>query len=128
MKSKADLVFALFAMLCILAGATIPLLALGLVQWAVAVFIGFLVSFAYIIFAYMTIRHAFHDSGRLFFRCFFAGMAIRFFFFLLSLFFIYQYTRLPIEGFVLSFMLFYIILQLFEAGMVLTEIKESKVK
>ncbi|RQW02567.1 hypothetical protein EH223_12090 [candidate division KSB1 bacterium] len=128
MKSERPTLYALFAILGLLLGGIILLVVLGLTQWAVTVIFGFFISFAYIIFSYMTMRHAFHKSSSIFYRALFGGMAIRFIFFLLSLFFVFRFTRLPIAGFVLSFILFYVIFQFFEARIVLNEIGKSKDK
>jgi len=126
MKSDRFLKYTLLGMFALLLGTTIPLLILGLANWAGTIVIGFFISFVYIVFAYITIRQAFGKSTQTFYKLLFGGMAFRFTFFLLCLFIIYKFTKLPILGFILAFMVFYVVFQIFEAKLVLREIKKQK--
>ncbi len=125
-KSDRSLRYTLLIMIALLLVATIPLVVMGLFDWAVTIAVGFCISFIYIVLAYFTIRQAFKKSTTAFYRFFFVGMALRFIFFLLCLFIIYKMTSLPIVGFVVAFMVFYVIFQIFEARLVLLEIKKQK--
>lgn len=126
MKGDRSLIFTLFIMIALLLGATIPLIVMGLWNWAVTIAVGFFISFVYIVLAYYTIRFAFGKSAKTFYRVMFGGMAFRFLFFLLCLFIVYKLTPLPITGFVVAFMVFYVIFQIFEARLVLREMKRQK--
>lgn len=126
MQSDRSLVYTLVIMIVLLLGATIPLILMGLMDWAVTIAVGFFISFIYIVLAYFTIRQAFGKSTKTFYKVVFGGMAFRFTFFLLCLFIIYKLTTLPIVGFVIAFMVFYVIFQIFEARLVLREMKQQK--
>lgn len=125
-KSDRSLVYTLLIMIALLLVATIPLIVMGLIDWAVTIAVGFFISFIYIVLAYVTIRQAFGKSTTTFYRFMFGGMAFRFLLFLLCLFIIYKMTSLPIIGFVAAFMVFYVIFQIFEARLVILEIKRQK--
>jgi hypothetical protein len=126
MPRDHSLLITLLIMVALLLGATIPLILLELNDWAITIAVGFFISFVYIVLAYFTIRQAFGKSTRDFYRIMFGGMAFRFLFFLLCLFIVYKMTSLPIIGFVLAFMVFYVIFQIFEARLVLREMKKQK--
>ena len=126
MKSSRALLYTLLSMFILVLAGTIPLLITGRPNWAITVVIGFLISFIYILFAYITIRHAFGKPATIFYRYMLGGMAFRFTFFLLSLLLLFKLTQLPIMGFVLSFVFFYIIFQIFEARLVMQEINNQK--
>jgi len=128
MKNDSKLCRTLLLLFIFLLVAVIPVLVLGYFDWAVTVVIGFVISFVYIILAYITIRYAFGKSAKIFYRYMIGGIAFRFTFFLLVLFIVYKKTQLPIVGFVLSFIVFYVIFQVFEAKMVINEIKNQKNK
>ena len=97
-------------------------------ELAKSILIGFLLSLVNIVIGYNSIRWSFNRGTKTFLTVVYSGMAIRFIGFILSLFFVYKYTNLPITGFVLSFMVFYILFQYQEVKLINSEMKDKKAK
>ena len=90
---------------------------------AYSVLLGYLLSLFNIVVSYFTIRRSFGRSTKRFFAALYAGMVVRFLVFLLALFLIYKLTPIPVIGFVIAFMIFYIILQYYEIKTVNRELE-----
>jgi hypothetical protein len=90
------------------------------------VVIGYLLSLTNIITAYISIRWAFGRKSRDFFAVVMGGMAFRLILFTATLFFILRFTSLPLLGFIISFMIFYVFLQFYEIRLVNQELTKTK--
>ena len=82
-------------------------------------------SFLIIVLSYFSLQRAFkRDSGR-FYRSIISGMAIRFVIFLLIVFNIHRSTNLSLTGFIISFVLFYVLFQWIEIRFIVSELKKK---
>jgi hypothetical protein len=88
--------------------------------------IGLLVSYTMVVFSYFNSRHAFVKSTPQFYRAIFGGMAIRFIFFIAVLFVIYKFTSLSLAAFILSFVVSYVVFQIFEIRFIVNQLKKQK--
>jgi hypothetical protein len=84
-------------------------------------------SLAIVLFSYGSIRYTFSKSAKVFYTAIFVGMVLRFFVFLVVLYIVYKFSNLPILGFVVTFMLFYIIFQIQEVKFVVKELNQKRV-
>ena len=105
----------------------IPAYSIFGMQAAKAAFLGFLLSLLNIIFSYASIRWAFGRGTKTFFAVVMGGMASRFIIFAVALFLILRYTKLPLLGFIISFIIFYIFLQYNEVRLINQELKKPKI-
>ncbi len=88
-----------------------------------AVSIGYALSLLNIIFGYTSTRWGFNRSTKTFLAVVLGGMAIRFIVFAVTLLIIYRYSNIPLLGFLISFILFYLFLQYFEIRFINQELK-----
>jgi len=96
--------------------------------YEVALAMGYFISLFNIISGYLLLRWAFNREARIFYSTLFGGMAFRFIVFIVVLFLIYKYfTTVPLLGFVGAFVLFYILMQIYEIKIINQELK-SKLK
>ena len=91
-----------------------------------ATFLGFVLSLVNAIFGYSSIRWGFGRSTKTFFLVVLGGMAMRFLVFGVALYLIWRFTHLPPLGFIISFILFYLLLQYYEVRLVTQELKNGK--
>lgn len=92
------------------------------------VFYGYLVSLSNILFSFFSIKWAFNKSTKTFFSVLLGGMGIRFVVVLLALFIAWKFTQIPLVGFIVSLVCFYLTLQFFEARFVQNELKSRKTR
>jgi len=90
-----------------------------------AISLGYVLSLLNIIFGYSSIRWGFKRSTKTFYAVVLGGMAIRFIVFAVALFLIYRYTKIPLLGFIVSFILFYLFLQYHEVRFINNELKQN---
>lgn len=88
--------------------------------------VGIFASYVMVVFNYFNSRHAFVKSTTKFYRAIFGGMAVRFLFFIAILFVIHKFTTLSLAGFILSFVMSYVIFQIFEIRFIVNQLKKQK--
>ena len=91
-----------------------------------SVTLGYGLALINIISGYLSIRLGFGKSVTLFLGVVMGGMAFRFILLGTSLYLLMQYTRVPLLGFLASFMIFYLFLQYHEIKFVNDELKAKK--
>jgi len=91
------------------------------------VFYGYLVSLANILFAFYSIKWAFDKPNKTFFNVVLGGMGIRFLFLIGALFFVWKFTQIHLLAFIISLVVFYLTLQMFEIRYIQKELKTRKV-
>lgn len=87
---------------------------------------GYLVSLVNILFAYYSIKWAFRKSNTTFFAVVLGGMGIRFLVLMFALFFVWRFAQIPLIGFAISLVGFYLTLQFFEIRLVQKELNGRK--
>lgn len=90
------------------------------------VFYGYLVSLVNILFAFFSIKWAFKKSTKTFFAVVLGGMGIRFIVIILALFFVWKVAQVPLLGFIISLVGFYLTLQFFEVRYIQKELDHRK--
>lgn len=103
-----------------------PLLHFGGTGYLMAALLSYVLSLFIVIISYGSIRRTFSKSPKVFYSTVFIGMAIRFFLFIAALYIVFKFTNLPILGFVITFMLFYIIFQILEVKLVVKELNQKR--
>ena len=103
-----------------------PLQHYGGLDYSKAALLSYVLSLFIVFFNYGSIRWAFSKSTKTFYSTIFIGMVIRFVVFILSLFFIYKFTDLPVIAFVITFMMFYIVFQIQELKLVVSELNQKR--
>ncbi|MFQ5825418.1 MAG: ATP synthase subunit I [bacterium] len=104
----------------------IPVNYFGNSRLAWGVFYGYLVSLGNILFSFFSIKWAFDKSTKTFFAVVLGGMTIRFVIVLLALYIALKFAQIPIIGFIVSLVCFYLTLQVFEVRFVQNELKNRK--
>jgi hypothetical protein len=104
----------------------IPVNYFGNSRLAWGVFYGYLVSLCNILFSFFSIKWAFNKSTTTFFAVVLGGMALRFVIVILALFIALKFAQIPIIGFIVSLVGFYLTLQVFEIRFVQNELKSRK--
>ncbi len=107
--------------------AILAVVKFGTPQLAWSVFYGYLVSLVNILFAFYSIKWAFDKPNNTFFAVVLGGMGIRFVFLLAALFFVWEYDLVPVSGFIVSLIGFYLTLQVFEVRYIQKELNLRKV-
>jgi hypothetical protein len=87
---------------------------------------GYLVSLVNILFAFYSIKWAFDKPNTTFFTVILGGMGVRFLILLTALLFVWKFTQIPMVGFVVSLIGFYITLQIFEIRFIQKELNNRK--
>jgi hypothetical protein len=111
----------------ILALLLFPVYFFAGIEYLKAALLSYALSFFVIIFSFISIRWAFHKGNKVLYTTLFVGMAIRFAVFILALYLVHSFTKLPIIAFVLTFMMFYLVLQFQEIKVVTNELRFLKV-
>jgi hypothetical protein len=106
--------------------AIIPVRYFGNSSLAWSVFYGYLVSLVNILFAFFSIKWAFEKPSKTFFTVVLGGMGIRFVVLLSALFFVWKFTEIPLLGFVVSLVAFYLALQFFEVKYIQRQLNDRK--
>ncbi|NIR51387.1 hypothetical protein GWO43_22650 [candidate division KSB1 bacterium] len=96
----------------------------GLVR---GVIYGYLVSLINILFAYYSIKWAFNKPNKTFFAVVLGGMGLRFVILISALFFVWKFSQVPLLGFIVSLVGFYLMLQVFEIRFIQKELNSRKV-
>ena len=91
----------------------LPVYRWGGTALANAVWAGFWISLFNILFSYFSISWSFQKPIKTFYSIIFAGMAVRLILFAVGFFVIHR-SGYPVFGFVISFFIFYILLQYYE--------------
>ncbi len=104
----------------------IPVKLLGNSQLVLGVFYGYLVSLINILFAFFSIKWAFNKSTKTFFAVVLGGMGVRFLVLMLALFVVAKILKVPLVGFIVSLVCFYLTLQFFEIRFIQKELKSKK--
>ncbi|MFQ5636628.1 MAG: hypothetical protein ACE5IR_01370 [bacterium] len=110
----------------ILLVAILPVSYLGSQALVKSVLYGYLVSLANILFAYYSIKWAFRKPSKIFYKVVLGGMGLRFFVLMLSLFIVWKFTDIPLIGYVVSLVGFYLALQFVEIRFIQKELKTRK--
>ncbi|MFQ5708336.1 MAG: hypothetical protein ACE5HO_12845 [bacterium] len=87
---------------------------------------GYLVSLVNILFAFFSIKWAFGKPTKTFYSVLFGGMAGRIVILFLAIFTVLKLTNIPLVGFVLSLVGFYLTLQFFEIRYIQKELMSRK--
>jgi CHASE2 domain-containing sensor protein len=111
----------------ILVISLVPVTFLGNARLAWGVFYGYLVSLINILFAFFSIKWAFNKSTKTFFAVVLGGMGVRFLVVISALFFAWKIAKVPLIGFVVSLVVFYLTLQIFEVRFIQNELRNRKV-
>lgn len=104
----------------------VPVKYFGNSRLAWGVFYGYLVSLVNILFAFFSIKWAFNRSSKTFFAVVLGGMGIRFLVLIFALFFMWNFTKVSLIGFMVSLVCFYLTLQYFEVRFIQKELKSRK--
>ncbi len=104
----------------------IPVIFFGKPNLAWGVLGGYLVSLVNILFAFFSIKWAFHKSVKTFFAVVLGGMALRFAILALALFVVWKFLAVPLWGFAISMVGFYLTLQFFEVRFIQKELNSKK--
>jgi len=91
-----------------------------------SVLLGYFASLFNIVTGFVSLRWAFKQDEKSFYIILYGGMAIRLLIFIVALFLIYNYTQLPLMGFVASFIVFYVLMQYYEIRIVNLELKGNQ--
>mgnify|MGYP005845898453 CR=1 FL=1 len=83
------------------------------------------VSLLLIVVSYSVSRRAFDRSTAQFYRLIFGGMAGRFLFFMAALFIVFKWTDWSLAGFVISFAMFYAVLQILEIMFITRQLRQK---
>ena len=118
MKNERAIIVAFLAVIFLVAVATVALLKFGFTSLASAIVGGFTASLLYILIGYISIQKAFAKPAVKFYRLFLGGLAVRFLLFIITLVLVYRFVNIPIFGFILSFIGFYIVFQIFEMHLI----------
>ena len=119
---KNIILWTLFAYLLL----AVPVFFVAGYAWWLSVTLGYGLAAINIISGYLSIRYSFGKGLTLFLGVVMGGMAFRFILLGTSLYLLMQYTRLPLLGFLASFMIFYLFLQYHEIKFVNNELKAKK--
>lgn len=119
---KSIILWTLFAYLIL----AVPVHFFAGYAWWLSVTLGYGLAAINIISGYISIRYSFGKSLMLFLGVVMGGMAFRFILLGTSLYLLMRYTRLPLLGFLASFMIFYLFLQYHEIKFVNNELKAKK--
>jgi len=92
-----------------------------------AVFCGYLVSLVNILFAFYSTKWVLNKPNNTFFTVVLGGMGVRFLFLLIAALCVWKLTPLPLAGFIISTVGFYLTLQFFEVRYVQKELNNRKV-
>jgi len=95
-------------------------------EYISGVVFGYLVSLVNVLFAYLSITWAFKKSSKTFFATVLGGMGVRFVILGSALFFVYKFAQIPMLGFTLSLIGFYLTLQFFEIRFIQRELDNRK--
>jgi hypothetical protein len=106
--------------------ALYPLHRFGGVGLVKAVCLGFILGLGNILFSFISIRWGFGRSTKAFLLVVLGGMMMRFFVLGIALFLIWRFTHLPLFGFLVAFIISYILLQYYEVRFVTQELKNGK--
>ena len=110
----------------VLAVVLIPICFFAGMEYIKATLLSYALSFFIILFSYASIRWAFNKGTKVLYTTLYAGMAIRFIVFIVTLYLVYKFTELPLITFALVFMLFYLVLQIQEVKLVTHELRLLK--
>ncbi len=91
-----------------------------------AVVYGFFVSLINIASAFFSIKWAFDKPLRTFFAVVLGGMGIRMLVLATALFFVWKFTQIPLIGFIVSLVIFYLLLQFIEIRFVQKSLADRK--
>lgn len=83
------------------------------------------VSLLMIVVSYLISRRAIDQSTAQFYRLIFGGMAGRFLFFIAALFVIFKWTDWSLAGFIISFAMFYAVLQILEIMFITKQLRQK---
>jgi hypothetical protein len=92
----------------------------------ISITLGYVLGLLYIVAGYLSIRWAFKKKQTLFLIVILGGMAIRFILFAFVLLVLVKFTEYSLAGFLFSFFLFYLFLQIQEIRFVNSELKSRK--
>lgn len=98
----------------LLAAVIVVLRQIGRADLIPGVVYGYLVSLLNIASAYFSLKWAFDKSTTTFFAVVLGGMGIRILILGAALFFVWKFTQIPLVGFVVSLVGFYLLLQFVE--------------
>mgnify|MGYP006278376503 CR=1 FL=1 len=93
---------------------------------AMGVSLGVVISLITVAYSFLSIRNAFQNSTKTFYKNVFSGMAVRFVIFIITLFLIFKFTTFSIYGFIAAFFTFYLIFQIIEIRLVTTELNKQQ--
>ena len=104
------------------------LFILGHSTLARAINVAFITSLVYSLIGYVTTFRSFNKESTVFYRTFFAGLAVRFVLFIITIVLIYKFTEISIAVFGISFVLFFIIFQGLEIHILWQKLERQKLK
>jgi hypothetical protein len=104
----------------------VPVIFFGKSNLAWGVVGGYLVSLVNILFAFFSIKWAFHKPVKTFFAVVLGGMALRFAILALALFVVWKFLQVPLWAFAISMVGFYLTLQFFEVRFIQRELNSKK--
>lgn len=110
----------------LLLASLVPVRYFGGDPLAWGVFYGYLVSLINILFAFFSIKWSFNKSTKTFFTVVLGGMGIRFAILVTALFLVWKFVQVPLIGFIVSLVCFYLTLQFFEVRLIQKELNGRK--
>jgi len=125
MRINRTVLFIFLVALLFLSIGVILLFHYGYSESANSLVLGFMLSAVLFSSGYYSIKWAFRRKGKLFYTIILGGMFFRLVIFITTLILITYVWHLPVVGFVGSFMMFYIIFQIFEIRFVKKELQNK---
>lgn len=95
---------------------------------AISFTIGYLLSLFNVVLSFTSIRWGFKQKSKTFYFVVMGGMVIRFVIFVAITFVIIRFTTLPLSGFLVSFVIFYLFSQYHEIRFINSELNGINVK
>jgi len=93
--------------------------------WVKGVMFGYLLSLLNILFSLLSIQRAFQKSIKTFYAIVLGGMMLRLFVFAAMIYLIWHFKLANVMAFIISFMIFYLFLQIFEIRSINKELKSK---
>ncbi len=92
-----------------------------------SVLLGYLTSVVSIIAGYYSLQWAFNKNAKTFYIVLYGGMALRFLLFIAIMFVLYLFfPEWSLTAYVISFVVFYVLMQIFEINIINRELKRNK--
>jgi hypothetical protein len=102
----------------------IPLFCFTSLSFILSFTLGYIVCLAHILISMASLRWGFSKTSKTFYKVVWGGMLLRLAVFCIILVLLYRFTHLPVSGFFIAFILFYLYLQYQEIRLVNESLKK----